>query len=500
MANTFLLDTNILIPLEPASTADLEPTSKAVTGLVQVISKAGDAIRTHPFQLIDIDQDKNDSRRTLRRMLFGKYVALESPPSLTENITTELGTPSPNSNNWVDFHLLAALERDAVGYLVTEDEKLHKRARRIGLSDRVLTIADASLMVEARLASSPPPLLIVKHDKAYNLNRNDPIFASIKEDYPEFDIWFTKCCNDGRDVYFIEGKSREYAAICILKTEDSPLPCLSGKVLKLCTFKVSKDYYGSKYGELLLKNLFQYAEKNSFNHIYVEVKEGQEFLIGFLEDFGFKDLNENKTSDEMRMGKPTSLVAPDPIQLAADSGVDGFEYHQRYGPNYCVPLKDRFYIVPIKPKYEEMLFPERQKQRSMFQGNDAFGNSIRKAYLCHSRIRKLSKSDLLLFYRSDDSKAVTALGIVEKTLVSGVSDEIEKFVGKITVYSKADIAWLCEKEVLAIIFRQVTVLRSPISKDELLANGLLNGAPQAIMSCQVHPPAAVLTKLNIKSL
>jgi hypothetical protein len=104
------------------------------------------------------------------------------------------------------------------------------------------------------------------------------------------------------------------------------------------------------------------------------------------------------------------------------------------------------------------------------------GNGIRKAYLCNSQIGMLKAGDLVLFYRSVDAKAITTLGIVENTLRSGDATTIAGFVGKRTVYSYKEIEGLASKTtlVLAILFRQIEHLSSPVS---LTAWRTMGGSP-----------------------
>jgi predicted DNA-binding protein (UPF0278 family) len=42
----------------------------------------------------------------------------------------------------VDVNLLLALQMDAVDFLVTDDEDIHRKAIKIGLNERVLRLPD----------------------------------------------------------------------------------------------------------------------------------------------------------------------------------------------------------------------------------------------------------------------------------------------------------------------------------------------------------------------
>jgi hypothetical protein len=471
----FLIDTNILIPLEPTSHEELKEDSDDVRRFAQLSQSCGTSLYIHPCQKIDIGNDTNLNRGAALLKLTDKYPLLDPPPHLTSELKNLIGVSELNTNDWVDDNLLAAVFQKAVQFLVTQDKEIHKKAKRAGLENSVLDVSEAIEYLSAGLTQSTEPTPAVRLDKAYNLNPEAQIFSSLHEDYPGFGDWLDKCANQGRDVFLIDAqKEREYAGLVILNPENSPPNALEGKVLKLCTFKVGDKHVGSKFGELLLKNIFNYAMENSFDWIFVEVFPKHELLIVLLETFGFEDLKCHKSNGERIFAKPI---------MATDSSIstkDAFEFHRRHGPHRVTFNGINTYAVPIQPQFDELLFPERQKQINMFQGTTPFGNSIRKAYLCNASIRRLQKGDLLLFYRSGDEKAASALGIVEDTLVSQSVEDIIAFVGKVTVYGEEDIKSLCQKETLAVLFRQVKVLNEGIPLSTLLEAGVLNGAPQSI--------------------
>jgi len=127
-----------------------------------------------------------------------------------------------------------------------------------------------------------------------------------------------------------------------------------------------------------------------------------------------------------------------------------------------------------------MLFPEIEGQKMLGLAIRPCGNSIKKAYLSHAQTKQLCEGCIVLFYRSADAHAVTAVGIVEDTLRSRNADEIARYVGQRTVYTFDDIEKLCEKDVLAIRFRLVKLLGDPISLNELKQNKVIKAAPQSI--------------------
>ncbi len=478
MKLSFLIDTNILIPLEPTSSAEFKPESEQAIEFVRLGQSCGCGLYLHPYQEIDMENDKNAERKALRKQLSKKYESLVPPPTLSAELEAIVGSAVVGSNSWVDNHLLAAVKQNAVHFLVTEDRGIHRKAARAGLDDRVFDIAEAVEYLRSQSARPVLPTPAVVWDKSYNLDLSATIFSSLRIDYPEFDNWVRqKCAPERRDVALIPvAGTAEYAGIAILKNESEPPSALSGKVLKICTLKVSELHHGLRFGELLLKNVFTYALENGFEWVFIEVFPKHLALVDLLKKFGFSEIGSPKSNGEQSFAKP--ITATDP----AYSNSDAFSFHRRHGPGRAKFDGVKLFVVPIQPRFDRLLFPERQRQLSLVSGEHPFGNSIRKAYLCNASIRRIRQGDLLAFYRSVDEKAICAVGIVESTLVSQDPEEVITFVGKVTVYGRREIEMLCQKEVLAILFRQVRVLVSGIPIDELVSARLLGGAPQSIVS------------------
>ena len=158
------------------------------------------------------------------------------------------------------------------------------------------------------------------------------------------------------------------------------------------------------------------------------------------------------------------------------------EIDVRYYPSFYDGAKVKKFIVPIRPKYLNRLFtdiPERQLHQIESFGFLIEGNTIRKAYICHSNIKKLKPGDILLFYVSKQHQ-ITTLGIVESVDygLQNVSDILRK-VGKRTVYSMEDLEGISLKPTAVIMFRHHFHL-SPIILEKLKSHHILKRAPQSI--------------------
>lgn len=469
-----LIDTNIVIPLEPGSTADLEPSTVLAVEFHRLAAKAGHQLFVHPLIRLDIDRDRDSARAHLRRQLIGKYSQLNNPPTIVQRPIPPLEVPAQDSNDWVDVNLLVALESNAVDLLITDDEDLHKAAAKVGLQSRVLRLPDiiASLKDLFDEVREPPPA--VEFIEAYGLDEKDPIFDSLRADYEGFDKWLRdKCKSEHRPTFIIpDKKTGKYIGLVIINREDNNKEGIKGKVLKLCTFKVGEQYSGYRYGELLLKSVFDHAAKNGYDALFVTAFEKQEQLIQVLKSFGFEEAG--RKSKELVLAKKLRYTKAD------YKGLDPLRFHVLYGPGVTKFEGNTTFIVPILPVFHGLLFPEYEDQSELFPGLIPCGNSIKKAYLSNSANKQLKPGDNILFYRSDDVMGVTAIGVVEGCLRSKSADEIARYVGTRTVYSFAEIQALSQKEILAIKFRLVKIIKPVISLERLKVNGVVNSHPQSI--------------------
>jgi predicted RNA-binding protein with PUA-like domain len=108
------------------------------------------------------------------------------------------------------------------------------------------------------------------------------------------------------------------------------------------------------------------------------------------------------------------------------------------------------------------------------------GNTIKKAYISHSRIRRMKPGDLILFYRSEDMQAVTSIGVVE-SVHTEIDDgnQIVKLAGKRTVFSRDEIDEWVKQPVSVFLFRHHFHLTRPLKIDELTAGQILTAAPRS---------------------
>lgn len=236
------------------------------------------------------------------------------------------------------------------------------------------------------------------------------------------------------------------------------------------------------------KTLFDYVHANAYDHAWVTVFERHSTLVALFEQFGFLRLPQQSPLGELVYAKS---FTPSPAALETLSSL---ELHVRYGPP-CIRLEPaKTFLVPIQPEYHRMLFPEYPESALQLFTTDPrpFGNALRKAYLCNSSITTIGPGATLLFYRSHDTKGVTAVAVVDSVLRSTSVEKLMRFVGQRTVYTESEIRELARSSVLAILFRQDRFLDRPLSSHELKARGVIARAPQSIMTIKTEEAAAWL--------
>ena len=295
-----------------------------------------------------------------------------------------------------------------------------------------------------------------------------------------------KICREGRKCWVYYYDDGTIGALLIPKIENEPVdsnpPLPAKRRLKLCTFKVS--YIGHKIGELFIKLSVNYCLQNNIDEMYLtHYTKEIDYLVDLISEYGFSKVA-TKNSEDVYLKK----LIPDKDDLVNDPVVkerDGnpLKFSKKYYPSFYDGPVVRKFIVPILPKYHDRLFIDYPMRQTMIlEHSGRFiveGNTIKKAYLCHSRISRLYPGDILLFYRSRD-KILTSLGIVEKARVSRDKNQILKMVGKRTVYTLREIEEMIKKPTLVILFQFHFYFKEPLSLSRLMELKVLRTAPQTI--------------------
>jgi GNAT superfamily N-acetyltransferase len=491
-----LLDTHIFIALE-----DPKVVSEGVALLAQKAQRHGVTLFLDEACIADVSRDGNLERRAATLSKIGKFPVLEGIGHTIESELIDRFGPIKNPNDRCDLLMLDTLDLNVVDFLVSEDIGVHKRAARAGLRDRVFTVREALAWLQRTYEPREFRVPYVLSKKVYQLDRSDPIFDSLREGYPGFDVWFEKCVKEHRSCWTVEIDGR-LAGVAIYKpeTHDEARTRHPGpRLLKICTFKMKPEYRGQKFGEQLLKAVLWYAQGNGYNGVYLTAFPDQAFLITLLETFGF-EITHTLRNGERVIEK---ALVPNEAPVALD-GRTALQTDMDAYPRFYDGGEVGKYVIPIQPDFHRILFPEiaevgalplfPEEQfllHSTAQQDRQPGNTIRKVYVCRSPTRTLKPGDVLLFYLSKSnelvrSQSITTLGVVEQTYEASSTEELLHLVGGRSVYSRESLlAWGASdmKPVLVIDFLLSGHCRPPVSLDVLLQKGAFVERPPQSIKC-----------------
>jgi Acetyltransferase (GNAT) family len=489
----FLLDTNILIPLQDS----YQILESNLANFVRLANIGGHQLMHHPANIADFERDTNTERRQRNLQRIRQFPALLNPAPCPWNSSS---TPP---NDACDNELLFALHCDAVHALITEDRGIHAKARTYNLEHRVYTIQTAEdwlrRLHEPRQVVLPNIQDVPLHSITPELSA--PFFDSLRAGYPArpgragFDEWFRTKARENRQAWVYREEHNELTAICIYHIQfDEPIndsnDILNGPALKLCTFKVGELVRGRKIGELFLKASFRYAQRNACEHVFITVKQdGQEYLIRMLMDFGFEERGQYRGD--------LVLVKPHPSHPPSRMDFTPVQYVRRFFPHYRSDAEVQKFLVPIQPRYHEILFPDYTPvQQRLFGAMGNVGNAIKLAYLCRAQVNSIQPGDVLLFYRTEDEKALTSIGVVEQFEISNDGAEIASLVSRRTVYSIDEIDTLAQRTTKVILFRLISHFQNAVPYDRLILDSVVTGPIQSIRRISDDSFSKIITASN----
>lgn len=408
-----LLDTNIIIHREAISAA--------VNADIGTLFKWLDQLKyekcIHQVTVTEINSHRDPKVVKVMAIKMDSYTLLKTVAPLTDEVRLVAEELDSEPNDAGDTSLINEVFVGRVDLLITEDKKIHKKAKRLGLEARVLTI---ERFLERAVAENPEQVdykvLSVRRELFGNINHKDGFFDSFREDYQGFDVWFNTKANDHA---YVCRRDELLGGFLFVKPEDDPkdwvgiLPVFEqAKRLKIGTLKVVLN--GRRLGERFLKIVFDNARINKAEEIYVTIFERtdeQKRLIELLTTWGFKKhgVKQSKSGEEMVFVRTMRKDNP-----ATE-------------PKHRYPWlrKDRkVYVVPIRPEFHTELLPDsilRTEDLSAQQDGEPHQNAISKVYVSHTMNRDLQPGDTLIFYRTAGPGGIhkgvaTTIGIVESVI------------------------------------------------------------------------------------
>lgn len=444
MITRILLDTNIIIYREDNKIID-----EKLQQLLKTISTPEYHLLIHPLATKEIKRDKDVERREIMLSKLNSYDEIKNYPNFDkDNDFKDIVNPKDNSHDYVDNCSIYAILKDEASFLITEDEGIHKKASKLNdleenFSDRIFTISEALENFSTNLPVLP---YTIKYTTVNYLDLEDPIFDTLKADYPEFNEWFESISRKRRECLVYEEDGRSIGALLIFKEETESIDLLDITLpakdrMKIATLVVTSTGY--KIGEFFLSWILKYSLDKNIKELYLtHFVIPDDPLVYLIEEYGFNHVGDNsrgeaiyiKVIDEKEVKKSINNLIDEksPLDLA-----------KSFYPEFYDGEKVNKYIVPIKPEFHEKLFLQKKEQKKLYEFSQNLeyypisANTIKKAYLSGSNVN-LEPEDILLFYESD-KKGIGDIGIVESFYKNLDLAGINKTIGKRSVYSAYEL-------------------------------------------------------------
>ncbi len=493
---SYLIDTNILIGLEDNHTVEAAYSRFHALAFTHKVD-----IFVHEAAKDDVARDKQAARRQISLSKIAKYRLLRKQRGLVRADLEAAFGPLKKPNDVVDATLLHALEKGAADFLVTQDKGLHQRAqnRSPDLARRVLFVSDATELLIQTYEPKEVPIRHVGEVEAHEIDSQDRFFDSLKDDYPEFDDWWREKCVKQHRSCWVVYDNEQLAGLIVRKDEsgnDTDAVTKAEKILKVCTFKVAPNSRGVKLGELLLKQVLWYAQRNGYGLAYLTTYKDQVALMELLEFYGFRNAGEN-ANGEFIYERDFSAEA-----LVSQDDKSDFEQARQHYPRFVLGDDTQGFGIPIQEGYHDTLYPDlyRPIQADLFGGASRAevitrpGNTIRKVYLCRAQSQLGPAGSLLFFYKSTSknppSQAITALGILESVTLAKSMKDLMQLTGGRSVYSEKQLEeWEAtpKRPVKVINYLLVCYIEPAVTIDELKTMGVIKGHPQQSIYKLSHP-------------
>jgi len=472
-----LLDTNIIIHRETSRIIN-----KNIGILFQWLDKMGYIKNVHPITVEELKRHTDKEIVHSMGIKLDSYQILNTVAPLHENVEKTSDEIDTTGNDKNDTLLLNEVYCSRVDLLITEDKKIHQKAKALGIEDKVFRIES---FIEKATAENPSLVdyktLSVKKEYFGNIDLRDSFFDSFREDYQGFDKWFNKKAEETSYICSYEGAINSFLFI---KKEDERenysdiTPALPPKKrLKIGTFKVTAN--GFKLGERFLKIIFDNALKFKVEEIYVTIfdkSSEQKRLIELLEYWGFKFWGTKETATG------TENVYVRHFKKPADKD----------NPKLTFPFlsrEARVFLIPIKPEFHTELFPDsilRTESPLDFVENEPHRNAIKKVYVSHSLERNLNTGDLIVFYRTGGyyKSVITTIGIVEDLVYPSTIENLKSACRKRTALSDKELLsyWnRYQRKPFVVNFLYAYTLPNPfvLNLKRLIEIGVIDGVNDA---------------------
>jgi len=470
-----LLDTNIIIHRE-ASRVVIQD----IGILFRWLDRAKYTKCIHPITIEEIEKNSNKDTVNTFRTKLDSYERIEIPTPLKNEVKEVSSEFDQSGNDYNDTLLLNEVFAGRVDILITEDKKIHFKAAKLNISDRVFKIDS---FLEKTFSEHPDlvnyKVLNVQKKHFGHINLEDDFFTSLKEDYKGFDRWFVKKTDEIAYVT-TNTENKLILSFLYLKVEGNTenyhdiSPIFSPKKrLKVGTFKVINN--GFRLGERFMKVIFDNALVNKVEEIYVTIfdhREEQKRLIDLMEQWGFVYWGTK--------GEEKVYVRNFSPQFDIENLKGNYPYTNSTNPAF---------IVPIYGDYHTELLPDSiLKTESPLEFIEDFPhrNGISKVYVSRAYEPHPKTGDVLIFYRTGGihKSVITTIGLVQEVIydIKDVDDFIFQ-CRKGSVFPEHELRamWDHNKKYRPFIVRFLYVYSFPnrINMKSLIDLNILKGVDDA---------------------
>jgi hypothetical protein len=434
-----LLDTNIIIHREASKLYNLD-----IGQLFNWLDKLRYDKYIHPLTIEELNRYKDQDSVKAMNIKIQSYNQLKYQAPLSDTVKQVSKQVDTLGNDMNDTQILNEVFENRVDLLISEDKKIHTKAKLLNINERVFRI---QTFLEKVTAENPElvthKVLAVKKVGFGEVDVNDSFFDSFRSDYKEFDKWFNSKAEDPCYVCYSDNQLTAFLFIKIEKAgEDysNITPDFKAKKrLKIGTLKVTSNGY--KIGERFLKTIFDNALLFKVEEIYVTIfakRPEQEQLIEMLEEWGFHKhgIKTTQNGEELVYVREFSKNIPVNIE------------HPKLTFPFFSRQTDK-YLIRIEPQYHTELFPDSintREDKAKYTENEPHRNRISKVYISHSPDRTLKSGDIVLIYRIGEtlpkkySSTVTTICIVESVKTNFKNfDEFYNSCNRRTMIPKEDL-------------------------------------------------------------
>lgn len=471
-----LLDTNIVVHRENHTVSNY-----SIGHLFRWLDKLNFTKIIHPFTIQEIEKYNDDEDRLhALQIKLESYEKLQTIAQQTAEFIDTLAHQTKDSNDEIDNALLFETLLGKVDIFITEDRGIHRKAAILNIADKVYTINRfISLVTTQNPELVDYKMLAVKKKRFGELNLSAEFFDSFRRDYPGFDTWFIRKCDE--IAYVCEDDSGDLLGFLYIKVEEKDenysdiIPTFERKRrLKIGTFKVEST--GFRLGERFLKIIFDNAIQYDVREIYVTIFDERDelnALSSLLKRWGFSVFG-TKTSGA---GIENVLVK------------ELFTFDNTLSPKVNFPNLDfnnQKFILPILPCYHTTLLPDsilRTENEVNFLGNAPHRYALQKAYISFSPEREIYPGDLVMFYRMGDgvnkkySSVLTTLGVIDEVHFDfATKDEFFAQCQNRTVFTNTELEsfWRKRRGGIVVKFIHVKSFEKRITLGELWDSGIIS--------------------------